>query len=276
MSEFPSGLRALLDEEGRTCDLCNGLQIVLPDVPQDDPRYGRPVPCPLCGDHDAIRRHRMSGLEQLFGAYWMHNSAKMDAFALRDFVELPGGDRRGKSTAIVAATRWAVGELLSYGDLGLDVPTGDLPPSSALMLSGESSRGKTALACAAFSERLTHEVGLAIEYNALVRAVQDGYGDHRAGVLMTAVCQVPVLLLDDFGNVGFGSESEDRTRIAFQIVNHRHNHQLPTLITTNLIPSGISEQFGAKVLTRIMNWAVWVPVQGEALGMHEEDIPDVS
>jgi len=78
---------------------------------------------------------------------------------------------------------------------------------------------------------------------------------------------VPVLFIDDLGNAGHGTEKEDRSRIAFAIINHRYNYKLPTLITTNLTFDALSEQFDYKTARRLKSEAVWITMSGEALGL---------
>jgi hypothetical protein len=61
--------------------------------------------------------------------------------------------------------------------------------------------------------------------------------------------------------------SDDRRRIIFQLINHRYNEGLPTLLTTNLQGKQIAEQFGARVFERIIESCVWHTVTGRNLRM---------
>ncbi|HEY8745583.1 MAG TPA: ATP-binding protein, partial [Chloroflexota bacterium] len=69
--------------------------------------------------------------------------------------------------------------------------------------------------------------------------------------LFEEVRSAPLLVLDDFGSQSGSPWAEEKL---FQIVNHRYNHGLPTVVTTNLPP----ERVEPRLLSRIMGGAsIW-------------------
>ncbi len=80
------------------------------------------------------------------------------------------------------------------------------------------------------------------------------------------VSKLDMLVIDDLGtaerlNGGkLKTESPDAIRVATQIINYRIQYLLPTIITTNLDLNGLTEQFGQRLASRIVEASavVWV------------------
>ena len=62
-------------------------------------------------------------------------------------------------------------------------------------------------------------------------------------------------------------ETDDRRRIIYQLINYRHNHDLPMLITTNLNGQQLADQFGGRTVERIIESCAWVKMEGQNLRM---------
>jgi hypothetical protein len=156
----------------------------------------------------------------------------------------------GKRAAIEAVTRWAKGE-------------GDKP---GLLLYGKAGRGKSVLGWWAVPQR---GWGLWLTWPELTRKIQSSYSRDGDSEAMIEVAQnVPVLFLDDLGDPDRrGMESDDKREILFRIVNHRLQHCKPTFITTNLLGSDISKQFGNRIASRLLELCEWCNVGGVDLRM---------
>jgi DNA replication protein DnaC len=69
-----------------------------------------------------------------------------------------------------------------------------------------------------------------------------------------------VLLLDDLG--AERKPTEFTEEINFRLINWRYEHQLPTLITSNLVPKEIAERLGDRVTSRLIEMCQRVVFKG--------------
>lgn len=68
-----------------------------------------------------------------------------------------------------------------------------------------------------------------------------------------------VLFLDD---LGAAKTSEWVEEINYRLVNHRYNHQLATLLTSNVPPKQLGEQLGDRVASRLTEMCTIVALKG--------------
>jgi DNA replication protein DnaC len=68
-----------------------------------------------------------------------------------------------------------------------------------------------------------------------------------------------LLVLDD---LGAAKESEWIEEVNFRLVNHRYEHQLPTLFTSNLLPGELAKALGDRVSSRLREMAARASLQG--------------
>ena len=59
-----------------------------------------------------------------------------------------------------------------------------------------------------------------------------------------------ILLIDDLG--ADRKPTEFTEEVNFRLINHRYEHHLPTLITSNLLPKEISDRLGDRVTSRLI------------------------
>lgn len=141
----------------------------------------------------------------------------------------------------------------------------------ALFLTGEFGRGKTWLASAVFKNLLAKsagKVGMWRTFHWFVREVQATYhtsSSTRSDQVIRSYQKTPLLLLDDVGDLDRGRETEDRSRLLYEVLDYRNNYLLPTIITTNLLPSEMEDQFGARTFQRILEMSAFVTMAGENL-----------
>lgn len=138
-------------------------------------------------------------------------------------------------------------------------PVIDSGPS--LLLVGDVGRGKTYQAVGAARALLTS----GLRCHAVVTTAADLYAQMRprAGSDSESefrrVASAGVLVLDD---IGAAKGSEWVEEINYRLINHRYEHQRPTIITTNLTPPKIPAALGARVASRIGEMATTVQLLG--------------
>ena len=103
-----------------------------------------------------------------------------------------------------------------------------------LVLEGPYGCGKTHLAAAIANASIENgtQVLFAIVPDLLdhLRSTFSPTSEQTYDELFEAVRQVPLLILDDLGSENTTPWAAEKL---FQIINHRYNHRLPTVITTN-------------------------------------------
>lgn len=136
-----------------------------------------------------------------------------------------------------------------------------------LFLWGEPGVGKTGALSPLFVQLIRNgQGGLWIQYNDLMagmRNFEDGNVDQRMHDLKTC----DVLFIDDFGDPAAQRMATDYSRdVVFRIVDYRANHFLPMLITSNLGPQAVVDQFHARIARRLADACLMVKVAGPPLG----------
>lgn len=68
-----------------------------------------------------------------------------------------------------------------------------------------------------------------------------------------------LLVLDD---LGVGKQSDWTEEMNYRLINHRYEHELPTLITSNVPPKQLAETLGARVASRLAEMCEQVAIKG--------------
>jgi DNA replication protein DnaC len=134
-----------------------------------------------------------------------------------------------------------------------------------LWLIGPPGTGKTYLGCAMVNQVIRHRNMAATirgvhEIMAMLRerwGVKPGPGWGSDGIdteleLLDYLGNVPLLVLDE---VGIGRGNNEEMRILFGIIDARYGAQLPTILLSNLKPSGIKEAVGDRSYDRLREGA---------------------
>jgi len=121
-------------------------------------------------------------------------------------------------------------------------------PDGWLVLCGASGCGKTHIAAAIVNRLIERgEAALFVVVPDLLDHLRAAYqpdAEVRYDALFERVRNAPVLVLDDLGTQAPTPWAQEKL---FQIVNHRFNARLPTVVTTNLLP----EQMDERLRTRL-------------------------
>ena len=136
------------------------------------------------------------------------------------------------------------------------------PPKGWLLLTGLNGCGKTHLAVSIINEKLKQEQPV---FFAFVPALLDylratfrpdsltGYDE-----FFEQVKNAPLLVLDDLGSENSTPWAEEKL---YQIIVHRHNARLPTVITSNLVSLKQMEEAKPRIASRLSDALVqWTPI----------------
>jgi len=194
------------------CPICKGKGFLVYDVPPGDPSFSKVVPC-RCTEAKSVSERaqtlqRLSNLGPL-------SRLIFDTF-LPDGVGLPEDLRRSIREAYDSSLAFAKN------------------PKGWLVLLGGYGCGKTHLAAAIANFRV------ALGHQALFVVVPDLLDHLRATYAPTAtiayderlesIRETPLLILDDLGAHSGTAWAQEKL---YQILNHRYNSQLPTVVTSN-------------------------------------------
>lgn len=133
---------------------------------------------------------------------------------------------------------------------------------SSLLLLGATGTGKTYTAYAAV--RALTASGVGCPWDAITAA--DLYARLRPRHRVDPEAEfekyltVGLLVLDD---LGAAKGSEWNEEINYRLINHRYEHELPTLITSNVPPKDLANAMGERVASRLREMATRVVLRGE-------------
>lgn len=206
----------------------------------------------------AERNAQQESIERLFASSGIPENFR--SFTIDSLAARVGNDP-GKAQAIAAARL--------FSEQGFVEDPASKRYKTGLIFSGACGMAKTGLLTPVLNSFIARgKSALWIEVYDLISEIQDGYSTGESNKRLEAARTADVILLDDLGDADReATETDDRRRIIFQIINHRYNGGLPTLITTNLNGKQLTHQFGARVFERIIESCLWVKVAGKNLRM---------
>jgi DNA replication protein DnaC len=247
--------------EGDVCPICHGAGYLRLDVPPGHPDFGRLVPC-KCKESE-IERQRMEDLRRA------SNLGLLTRMTFGTFV--PEG--HGLNPQLQDNLRKAYKRTLEYAQR----------PQGWLILKGNYGCGKTHLAAAIANHQVEHgQPVLFVVVPDLLDHLRATFSpdsaitfDRRFETVRTA----PLLILDDLGAQSSTPWAQEKL---YQVLNHRYNAQLPTVITTNYeledldprLRSRISELGWSSVVTILApdyrGSSVVEQTELSSLGLHAE------
>lgn len=190
--------------EAEVCPICKGAGYVRVEVPVGHPNFGRLFPCE-CRTKEIEERNQRELLR----------ISNLDAFADKTF-ETFDPKVPGVAKAYQAALQYAEN------------------PQGWLLLVGPYGVGKTHLAAAiahrALKNSFTTFFTVVPDLLDHLRATFSPNSDITYDELFEKVRTVPLLILDDLGTENATPWAVEKL---YQLVNHRYNYRMPTVITTN-------------------------------------------
>ena len=228
-----------------SCSVCKDHGFVRRDVPLDHPDFGRAFACACRGQEVRDRLRRRSNLGPL---------------ANRTFANFSPDGREPLNEPSRQRLREALEVCRSYAEA----------PIAWLVLGGPSGCGKTHLAAAIANRQieLGNEAFFAVVPDLLdhLRATYAPNSDVTYDELFESVRSAPLLILDDLGAQSGSPWAQEKL---FQLLNHRFNAELPTVVTTNHRLSELDERLRARLedrkVARIQHVREWESPIVEAL-----------
>ena len=223
-------------EPAPVCPICGGQGFVLLDVPMGHPDFGKAVPCSCTMDDRRTRRLHM--LERM-GTLEMLQRMTFANF-IAEPAHLPPEQAFTLRKAMEVAQRFAA------------------DPKGWLLLSGSVGSGKTHLAAAIANVRL--DAGEPVLFLVVPDLLDHLRATYAAGSEITydelfeQVRNAPLLILDDLGTQSSTPWAQEKL---FQLLNHRYNAQLPTVITTNQRV----DDFDARLRSRLLDLQLVIHLQ---------------
>jgi DNA replication protein DnaC len=236
--------------ESDVCPRCHGAGFLRRDVPLDHPDFGKAVPCDCVKAETAesrlVRLQRYSSLGPL------------TRLTFANLIE------HGRSTNPRDRD-------LFHG-LVQDAKGFAEGPEGWLLVHGPSGAGKTHVAAAVANRCLERgRPALFVVVPDLLDHLRASYRpDSEMGydALLEQVRLAPVLILDDLGTQSSTPWAQEKL---FQILNHRYNAQLPTVVTTNLSIDRIDERLRMRLTDPAISRVYYVEAAARAIAV---DLPD--
>jgi len=208
------------------CSKCGGTGFVLANVPLGHPDFGKAIPCQCKQEERLWKRIRE-----------FHGASDLEALTRYTF------------DTFMPEPAW-----LSLQNRGLLHRAFNASvefsrhPSGWLVLSGSYGCGKTHLAAAIANDRLDRgQPVVFVVVPDLLDHLRTTFGPNsevRYDQMFEQVRNTRLLILDDFGAQSATPWAQEKI---FQILNHRYNAQLPTVITTNQRMNTIDERIRSRM-----------------------------
>jgi len=214
------------EDEEEACPICKGARFVRRDVPLGHPEFGQAVPC-RCVESGG-QEARLARLQRY------SNLGPLTRLTFDNLI------RRGRSADPRDQTRFqrCVEDAEAFAQ----------DPQGWLVLVGASGCGKTHIAAAVANRCLARGIpALFVVVPDLLDHLRAAYkpdADIGYDELFEQVRSAPVLIFDDLGTQSATPWAQEKL---FQIINHRFNARLPTVVTTNLPLSKFDERLRTRL-----------------------------
>jgi len=223
-SETSSGLGGMNPTSEPACPICRDAGYYTLDVPVSDPNFGVLMTC-RCRQEAKERR----------AAEELRRMSNLEPFADKVFktfdADVPGV-RRAYLRAVEYARR-PQGWLIFFGNYGC---------------------GKTHLAAAIANEALNRHIRVlfAIVPDLLdhLRSTFGPSSEVQYDERFEMIREVPLLILDDLGTENTTPWAKEKL---YQIINHRYNYALPTVITSNRPPDEIEPRIRSRMFDAVLS-----------------------
>ena len=236
--------------EGDVCPRCAGAGFLRRDLPLDHQEFGKATPC------DCVRAEtedtRLARLQRY------SSLGPLTRLTFANLIE------HGRSTN--------PRDRELFRGLVRDAKAFAEEPAGWLLVHGPSGAGKTHVAAAIANRCLERgQPALFVVVPDLLDHLRASYkpdSDMGYDALLEQVRAAPVLILDDLGTQSGTAWAQEKL---FQILNHRYNAQLPTVVTTNLSLDRIDERLRMRLTDPAIASVYYVEAAARALDVNLPD-----
>jgi DNA replication protein DnaC len=210
------------------CPICKGAGFVHPRLSSGKPDYSRVIPC-RCVQQELDKE--LKALLQRYSGLDLALLKKMTFENFKKRVNLPPEEQENLEEAYRTALNFAKA------------------PEGWLVFQGETGCGKTHLAVAIANHRLKE--GKPVRFEVVpdfLDHLRFTFSPERTVTydqLFEEVKNAPLLILDDFGEQSTTPWAQEKL---YQVINHRYNAQLPTVITTRLKTDDMDSPIASRFL----------------------------
>jgi DNA replication protein DnaC len=240
----------LSEDEAPACPKCGGAGFLRRDLPLDHPEFGRAVPCDCVqAESDEGRLARLQRYSSL---------GPLTRLTFANLIE------RGRSTnpRDQEQFRRLVADARAFAEA----------PDGWMLVHGPSGAGKTHVAAAIANRCIERgQPALFVVVPDLLdhlRAAYNPGSEMGYDVLFEQVRNAPVLILDDLGTHSATAWAQEKL---YQLLNHRYNAQLPTIVTTNLGIERLDERLRMRLTDPALARVYYVEAAARAIDV---SLPD--
>jgi DNA replication protein DnaC len=214
------------DRGADTCPICRGTRFVHPALPSGESDYSRLIPC-IC-TRDDIQKRKMARLQAISN---LGNLLKLTFDSL-----IPSG--RSSDPGSQKLFQLALDEIRKFAE----------NPQGWIVLVGPVGSGKTHLACAVANYRISMGQSAfyitAAELLDHLRSAYSPSSDIEYDELFEQIKNSPLLILD---NMNYSATTAWSKGKLDQLLEHRFNGRLPTLITTGMSVEEFSSDYAGHI-----------------------------
>lgn len=180
---------------------------------------------------------------------------KYQSYTMKGYIEAAAGDR-GKAAAIETIRNLQATGFVNRGENRYP----------GLYLYGNTGVGKTGALSPLFVWMLREgRIGFWVQYHELLAQARD-FESGKVEERIHALQRADAVMIDDFGDPSASRMATDWSReVIFRIIDYRANHYLTTLVTSNLDPAGVENQFDGRTARRLFAICLPVLVAGEPM-----------